>query len=175
MTILAFDPSTTCTGWAVLGDAGDDGKFLGAGMIRPDKFDTLTDRLLDMAEAVRERVRVAGADVVVVETPAATGRARAAQGFKGTPLTIPIYGAAVGAAIVACGSTGKGVKVCGVASDEWTKHRVPTGRDPHKAMRVEYVKRLYGIEDLGPRSLAGNVADAILIARWRLWRERGLV
>jgi len=177
MRILAFDPSLTCTGWAMIEtDGTSDGRYIAAGYIQPTKFEQLTDRILDLASAIEARVRRDIPDVIVIETPAATGRARSGQRFAGTALTIPVYGAAVGACIVACGVCrlrSNSIVIVGTASDEWTKAR-DTPRcsgDADKTNRVEYVRRVWNLPPLGPKSLAGNVADALLIARWQVRRE----
>ena len=179
MKFLAFDPSISCTGWALLEAHNDtlDGEFRAGGYIIPDSREApLVERILDLAKAIGERARVTEADCIIIETPAATGRNKAAQSFKGTAITIPVYGAAVGACIVAAAGGHRGIKMRGVPSDEWTKHRVPSTRsDADKSARVEYVRDLYKVGDLGPKSYAGNVADAVLIARWAIWKDRGLI
>lgn len=179
MKYLAFDPSISCTGWVLLQSRDDslDGVYLAGGYIIPDSRDApLVERILDLAKAIGERARLTAADCITIETPAATGRNKRAQSFKGTAITIPVYGAAVGACIVAAANGHHCIKIRGVPSDEWTKHRVPSTRsDADKAARVAYVQEVYGVGNMGPKTYAGNVADAALIARWAIWKDRGLV
>ena len=177
MKILACDPSMSCTGWALIDDDGShDGRYIAGGYIIPDATDDLAEKLKDLAGGVVARARESACNRSIVETPAATGRVRGAQRFRGTAMTIPIYGAAVGACIVGL-AMGQSARVESVPSDEWTRHRVPSCKDSAKAARVEYVCRTYGLAmgSLGPKTYAGNVADAVLIARYAMWRERGLV
>jgi hypothetical protein len=174
MKILAFDPSMTCTGWALLeAVAGDSrgGKLLEHGYFAVDG-ETLVERVSHMQIMVVSILKRLPPDLVVVETPAETGRVRDAQNFRGTAMTTPIYGVAVGACIAACCGRMGSLDVLGVPSDEWTKGReVPKcGADSKKMARVEYVQRTWGVT-LGPKSYAGNVADAVLIARWACWRH----
>jgi len=178
MKILAFDPSLSCTGWALLRVHAEhpDGLILGMGYIQPDGAppDDLAARILDLANGIGKRAAESAADLIVIETPATTGRAAGGQSFRGTAMTIPIYGAAVGACITVCGR--ECAKVRGVPSDMWTKGRgVPSSRgDALKTRRVEYVCRQWGVKSLGPKTYAGNVADAVLIARWAMWRDWGV-
>lgn len=174
--VLGLDPSLSCTGWALIEmDESLDGRFIAAGSIVPSRSGSLVYRILDLAKAVRKRVRERIPDLVVIETPAETGRAKSGQTFAGTALTIPVYGAAVGACIVACDGIHDECLVIGTASDEWTRARdTPRcSRDKDKVNRVEYVREVWRLGDLGPKTLAGNVADALLIARWgvRHYRE----
>ena len=168
---MGIDPSISCTGYAVLdSEANSDGRFIAAGYIVPTKKGSLVARILDLAAAVEKRIAEQAPDVIVIETPAETGRAMSGQRFSGTAMTIPVYGAAVGACIIAARKSG--AVIVGTPSDEWTKRR-DTPRcsgDPNKENRVEYVRKVWNILDLGPKTLAGNVADALLIARWMIGR-----
>ena len=175
--ILAFDPSLTCTGWAVLeDDKTTHGRYILSGYITTTAKGELCERLMDLAHSIGERARLMTPDTIIIETPASTGRAPRGQSFRGTAMTSPIYGAAVGACIVACG--GRGFKISGVPSDEWTRARIPSSRgDCYKGARVKYAAECWGLDpdSMGPKTIAGNIADALLIARWRLWRERAVV
>lgn len=169
---MGIDPSISCTGWALLNSAKDanDGGFVACGYIVPSKAKDLAVRIIDLAGAIGRRVQEYNPGLIVLETPAATGRAMSGQRFKGTALTIPVYGAAVGACIVACSRSN--ACVMGTPSDDWTKSPdTPRCRgDADKTNRVEYVQRVWGITLEAPKSLAGNVADALLIARWGVRR-----
>lgn len=169
---MGIDPSISCTGWALLDSAKNqyDGGFIACGYIVPKKAGDLTERIIDLADALEARVKECNPGRIVLETPAATGRAMSGQRFKGTALTIPVYGAAVGACIVACSRSN--ACVMGTPSDDWTKSpdTPRCNRDADKANRVEYVQRVWGITLAAPKSLAGNVADALLIARWGVRR-----
>jgi hypothetical protein len=114
-------------------------------------------------------------DIVIVETPFEKTRGGAGQS-KRSVVTLPWYGVAVGAAI--CGAMrylpGSDAKLGGVANDTWAK-RYPVGKDPYKTARVKLAADVYGRqpEEFGCKSKAGDVADAVLMARWLLtyWHE----
>ena len=110
---------------------------------------------------------------MVVEFPASRPRAPRHQDFgPRSALSLPSYGVAVGAVFMQAVLHTPG-RVLTPASDEWPSRSVPrTAGDAHKEGRVRYVEGLYGLERgaLGPKTRAGNVADAVLLAMWGLFR-----
>lgn len=167
MKILALDPSLTCTGWAVLtDDASRYGRLEHAGRIDGDSGVNLVVRVHSLVAEVGALVLEYKPDTVYVETPANKGVPWG--GFANrNPMHIPIYGMGVAAALI-----GAGRKAIGVPADLWTTcGLIPaTRKDPHKVRRVREAAAMYGrkMEDFGPVSVAGNVADAVLLGFWAL-------
>jgi hypothetical protein len=163
--ILAFDPSLTCTGWAVLHEDGPDGKLIAHGVIRvPDKG------------SVWERCRAVCADTaalvaewkpsrVVVETPQTYS---IGMGGKRSAATLPSYGMVVGALLATATLTAGAWTIRDVSASEWSRGVPGTKGDTHKKARVQYAASVYGLDpsSFGAVSVAGNVADAVLLARW---------
>lgn len=163
-TILAIDPSLTCTGWAVLHGPDTVPHF---GLIRTPKAKPFLDRVVEVCADLASLVVTYSPGAVVIETPAtvmAGGRHRAV-------VSGATYGFLAGAAYAHLMIAAR-VPVEGVAATVWTKSLGPavsrTRGDPHKQNRVravEYmVPALKGM--LGPKTTAGNIADAILLGRW---------
>jgi hypothetical protein len=117
-------------------------------------------------------VREHAPSLVAVELPAATGRAAAARVFRTSVLTLPNYGMAVGA-VLAAAVGGPPRRIVGYASDLWTRGLPPTRHDEHKQGRVRLAASLYRLNpsDFGAKTVAGNVADAVLLGRYALCRE----
>ncbi len=168
--ILALDPSSECTGYAML---GADRTIIEMGTIRPDKRDATPDaRVLTIGREVAGVLGRLSPGVVCVETPFATRRG--GPKARRSAMTLPTYGMAVGAALHAADawrrSHDPAPVLCTVPADEWSRGLGSTADDEHKTKRVALVAHLYGItpESLGPKTLAGNVADAILMGRWAL-------
>ena len=169
--ILALDPSSECTGYAML---GADRGIIESGTIRPDARDkTPVARILTIGREVGALVKRLSPGVVVVETPFATPRGGPKK-VKRSPVTLPTYGMVVGMVIGEVDvwrlTHDPAPVLVTVPSDAWSKGLGSTWDDEHKTKRVRAVAYLYGIapEALGPKTLAGNVADAILMARWAL-------
>lgn len=153
--ILALDPSSTCTGWALLADATT---LVEWGLLRvPAKVKPPPLRARGMAQQcieVADRVRPA---VVVVEYPNSHVQAR--HGGHGAGLAV--YGAVVG---YVCGSlrrSGYEVREIDVA---W-KSRTPKARI-HAIVQAEF-------EDYDPAedTSSGDGADAIALGAWFLREE----
>lgn len=171
MLVVGIDPSMTCTGYAVLSGSC----VLDAGVIRPSGK-TLTERAHDLWRHCRDIVTTHRGAVVVVELPAARGIPPDAQGFRRrSALTLPVYGIAVGIVLGAYWAS-PGARLIAVAADAWTRGMPSTRGDPRKTGRVRLVEQLYGLGrgGLGAPTVAGNVADAVLLARYaerRAWKE----
>lgn len=176
--VVGIDPSCACTGWAVL-DASS-GSMMGTlrekGSHKPGEG-TLAERVAETATDVRAHL-LGLRDLlalVVVEFPAKSERSPSAEFGRRSILTLPNYGICVGAVYEACRQSCD-CPILTPASDEWTGGDIPsTVGDDYKIGRVRYASSLYGLADgaLGPKTYAGNVADAILLARWGLFRLGG--
>lgn len=170
--ILAFDPSISSTGYAILRASGRDGTFVAAGRIwaRGKGLDIVTriDQILTDAQAVVDEVAVMNAThaSIVIETPQTEthGKTRSAS-------TLPTYGMAVGALVWGLVYPISWGRVT-VSATEWTKGAPATGNDKYKVARVRFVEQLYRLKpgSLGAKTTAGDVADAVLIARWMVRR-----
>lgn len=182
MIIHAVDPSLTCTGYAVINDDGsENGILIDAGTHIPHKG-TLAERALELGADIFDGFRSLRADVCVVELPFAKTRG----GPKATrsAMLLPNYGIAVGMALSAAGrwvadsASVSGLmtsrRVVAVPADEWSRGVPGTMRDPLKTKRVAMAAYLYNrpVSDFGTKSNAGNVADAVLLARWAMLRNR---
>lgn len=175
MLILSFDPSISCTGWAVIRDDGSDhGALIQAGTIKPRDGDPKEKRIALIYREARDLLDEIEPQVVVAELPSTHGHNRTSDAGR-FQAGQPIYGAAVGAVIGAACCTVNEAKVLRITpprllcygADEWTRRIPGTRNDPHKTQRVALAARLYGRspEDLGAKTVAGNVADAVLLGR----------
>lgn len=155
MSILALDPSSTATGYAVL---RDDGSLADAGLLKPDRTrDDANTRIAAMHRALIEVLKEhTPAHVVVEDTSGKVGHRGRARGMNGAGMAI--HGKAVGYFICAVKAAGY-VPEC-VLENVWTR-QVP------KAVRQSRVAVAFpayaGVSDPG-----GDVADAIGLADW--WR-----
>lgn len=192
MRILALDPSLTCTGFATVdADGSESGRLIEAGTITPMLPDgaPMVERVRCMGRQVWDALWAAKPGVVVVETPFATPRGGPKQ--RRSTLTLPNYGVAVGYVLAGADAfrgqinaanppdprapNARPLEVVTVPADEWSRGLPSTARDPDKTGRVRFAASLYGLEaaDFGAVSVAGNVADAVLLAWWYLRRHRG--
>lgn len=175
---VAFDPSIDATGYAALWDDGAHGTILEAGLIktRPSDGASRQERLDDLiqqtAAVLKRHADTSAARTAVVEFP--FSRARPGGHATRSILSLPTMGMAVGAVYATARAHGYPT-VLTPGSDEWPGNTVPPTRgDDHKTARVRYVESLYRLREgeLGPKTTAGNVADAILLARWGIWTTR---
>lgn len=184
MKLLAFDPSMTCVGWAVLErepGGPDHGRLLDAGTIRADSIDTsdVIARTQLIGREAKALVDDEEPSIVAVELPSkfvpSQGRGMQRRGQ-------PTYGMAVGAVIDAVSIPFNfkhrrpmtPPRVIGWPPDVWTRS-LPRGAqatkdDQYKTARVEHAARMFNRrpEDFGPKTLAGDVADAVLIGRYAM-------
>lgn len=178
MRVLALDPAIGCTGYAVVEDVAGPLR-LDAGVIRPsgDGWRRCASLGLHVTKLLEDVVP----NVVLVETPFA--HARGGPKATRSAMTLPMYGGAVGAAVVVVDQWQVRGDIAGVPRryelfpvDTWSRG-IPgaTKRDPHKTGRVNLAARIYGLkaEEFGPVSIAGNVADAALMAWWWLQQQGG--
>lgn len=167
ITILAFDPSITCTGWARVRHDGQNASLLNSGVIVPEGTKS-SERLRDLyrrIQSVFSECDPANLDAVAVEfwqtTSFGKGRERNSN-------TLPLYGAAVGVAFVAAlyMANAHSLPIHEVSVTDWGL-KIPAG-DEHKTKRVEAVRYYLGTDLRAKftRQEAGNVADAALMAWW---------
>lgn len=179
--IVAFDPSVSCTGWAVLAiDGSADGRLREKGTHRPDDKQKLPAKIAelhrDVSGLLKELQAWSVVAMIVVEFPVASKRKPSAGFRKRSGLTLPSYGIAVGAVYgpaLTFQENNKGVRIITPAADQWTGGDIPsTENDEHKTERVALVESMYDLQrgELGAPTYAGNVADAVLLARWGLGR-----
>ena len=175
--VIAFDPSLSCTGFAVIPANLGDTRLVDAGTISADvdgdaytRAKSITDQALDVIEQYADtdkRTEVWSVASVVIEAPQVVSR-----GFKGkrSAATAPNYGIIVGALTYAVDLLrgGYGFELQRPSATEWTRGYPATHGDPHKTRRVSLVEHIYNLTpgDLGAMTTAGNVADAVLLARW---------
>lgn len=172
MSVVAFDPAITHTGAACVSDDGLELRMRALITVEGEGRD-LQDRLRELRADVRAFIDDNLPKVIAVEMPAAKGIAPKSQGFGNrSALHLPTYGIAVGTVLAEAERYAEthphlDVKVLCRPSDSWTRGYPGTKGDPHKTARVRLVESLYGLADgaLGFMSYAGNVADAILLAR----------
>ena len=195
MILIGFDPSLTATGYAVLRDTNkkvrdrfdpEHGELIAAGRIVPDgESKDYPARLRSLALEAKALIDEHEATIVVAELPSTHGHNSGSK--SGTYHTgQPIYGSAVGAVLaVACLpgnlSTVLAIvppRVLAYAVDVWTRSLprevMRTRDDPDKTRRVQHAAHLYRLnpEDFGAKSNAGDVADAVLLARYALLRVK---
>jgi len=170
MKVLGIDPSMGGTGIALLeGEPGTDGKIIEAIRHTPEG-DGVGPKASALASFVVSYIREKLPDMIVIETPFEGARGGAHS--KRSAITLPTYGMAVGAVCAAVQFCRIPKHACGVlcvAADQWCK--ITTRQDPYKQGRVRYAAHIYGMqpEDFGPKSKAGDVADAVLLARFGLF------
>lgn len=178
MKALALDPSMGCTGWAVLEEAvnNENGQIIAAGTIAPnlEPSEGGGRRTLDLYRQFYALIHQHDPGMVVIEEPAQFGAWGPAQ-----KAGLPLYGMAVGAAVCAaaeCSTDFGDFEIVFYQPHVWSKG-LPVnkkGTDPHKNGRVRLAATLYGRspESFGTKTKAGNVADAVLLARYALRMRR---
>lgn len=170
MKILALDPSSTCTGYAVMDGPGG---VLDAGLLKGERSgDGSEARIEAMVGAVRELIGEHTPGVVVIEMP--SGKVGSGQ-RKGASASLTIYGVAAGEIRRAVKMTlpaelagPRESRVVSISEREWTR-------------RLSKKTRQAAIAGLFPGYAAGmgldgggDMADAIGLGRW-WWIERGAV
>jgi len=189
--LMAFDPSMSCTGVAVIRDGEranapkfdnyrESGTLIQAMTITPDG-DTkdYAARLTSLFMQCRALLDEFTPSVVVVELPS-THAPSQARGMQ--RVGQPIYGAAVGAVISAAACPANlqtceritPPRVLAYPPDVWTRSLPPLARrtreDKYKTERVKLAAAIYlrSPEEFGAKSNAGDVADAVLLAEYGL-------
>lgn len=185
--VMGLDPSLTCTGWGVLEQfpSRPQGLAIAHGMIEPPGPDTdeLAARLFYLSIAVQALIKDYQPTHIAMERPEDKPRPQIARTFKRSTLTLPLYGAAVGVVLAAAFGAVDCDHIVTPAPSDWLGPDIPRPNkkdggeheDVHKTRRARYAESVWGLkhQSLGPTSKAGNVADALLIARWALYRATG--
>lgn len=162
--ILALDPSSTCTGYALLRSADD---LAEAGRLRPGKTrDSAVHRITAMGVELAALIREWQPDEIVIEITSGKVGCRGRQrGMNGAGLAV--YGMAVGYLWRVCLEQQDRFRppVYTVAENDWTRG-VPKQQ---RAAGVALKYRNYRVID----DPGGDVADAIGLGCWWL-REAAL-
>ncbi len=157
--ILALDPSSQKTGYALLTPAGT---LTEHGLLKPRRIrDDANARIDAMVFSLREIVAEYAPDAIIIEDTSGKVGAR----HKGNGAGLAIHGKAVGrlhqAAIDALGEKGRVVMVL---ENDWTR-RTP------KAVRQN--RAAYLFPDYKPAAdKGGDMADAIMLGVWWINRQR---
>jgi len=163
--VLAWDPSSTGTGWALLPLSGELAPLASGLICRPETWPVhlrlrcLAGEIARVYAALEGRVHR-----VVVEIPGTAQAGRARRKFS----TSGAYAAAVGIVLAESWRLAPpGCEVVAVASDHWTRlgghHGVP------KARRLASLARV-GAYD-GKDDAGGDRGDAIHLAAWYAWHH----
>lgn len=157
-------------------------RLVTGGLVSTDESRDLAGRLRELHDQLFNEVIAPAHEpwtqaetLVVVETPAATKRPPATGSFKRSVMSLPTYGAAVGACILAAHTARR--RVLTVPSDRWARAVSAPGTkgDEHKEARQRYVCELWALDGLGAVSVGGNVADAALLSLWGATRDRDML
>lgn len=159
MNLLAFDPSLSCTGWAVLREDGPTITLVDFGDFAT-KGEELFTRLAFIRQETKSRLKTYSPDYVAVELP----QAGFVRGAKRSNTHLPSYGMAVGMVLAACIESG--VPVVTVTADEWGRRIARGGKGQAKTNRIGAVRIYLGVdlmETYKSEVRASGVADAALM------------
>lgn len=160
-TLLAIDPSSTRTGYALLRLPG--GSVIEAGSLSGRRQDRAIGRAMDIGDEVARLVADVRPDTIVIETPGTHGgRSQSRRNTGGFGLAL--YGMAVGIIYRAAWQTG--VEVIPISAHEWPGGRSKQGRAVALAM-INPAYRAVAAHDKGR-----DVADAIELGQWWIRRSR---
>lgn len=159
--LLALDPSSTRTGYAVFDSAG---KIAEAGYLNP-RFatDKAWDRIASMIEDLAELLRATAPRRIVIEVP--SGKVGGGQ-RRGAGASLCIYGFAVGAIWATCRSA-----TCNPTTDE-VDERSWTLRVPKEIRRSRVAAEFPEYRKVMSKDGGGDVADAIGIGLWWIEQRR---
>jgi Holliday junction resolvasome RuvABC endonuclease subunit len=151
MKLLALDPSSTCTGYAI----GTSWRhLLEAGKLKPKRAaDKALIRIRTMCWELEKLIEEHAPDRVVVEVPSGKTHHRLGKNVS----HLPIYGMAVGAVLATCWHLGLVTDT--TADNEWTRGKP---KDDRKAYIAGMFKSYDASQDKG-----GDVADAIGLMLWK--------
>lgn len=147
--ILAIDPSSSCSGWAVFDAAG---QIVGHGRIKPKRGDTPPARVSVMIFELSQIARQHGVELVVIEEPAPSSKV----GFTSIPY-VTSYGRIYEAMRTA-------YQVETVPASRWTRGR----RKPARAAYVKAAVPTY----TGKGDSGMDEADAIGLGLWWTAKRR---
>jgi hypothetical protein len=163
MIVMGIDPSSTCTGYAVM---SDDGLLIDVGRLRP-RLDAAPppERILAMIAELPGLIREHQPAIVVVEMPSGKVAGRIAWRH---PSGLAVYGFAAGAIWHAIVGLVGGLCVVMVNELVWTRS-VP------KAIRIQRIAAEYPAyaEIIGDgEDSGGDAGDAIGLAQWYFGQMR---
>jgi len=170
MKVLGIDPSSTCTGYAVMTGVR---AIVEAGLLRPDRTrDRPIDRILAMLGSLGELLVAHVPDTVLIEVSTGrVGRGRRAGAGHG----LVVYGMAVGHVHERCRAwsalrwpNGGSANVLPIEADAWTAGRPKGARIRRLAAEFPTHRRALLESDSG-----GDAADAIAMTQWWFGRRRG--
>lgn len=177
MNVLAIDPSSRCTGYAVLTGLGRD-DLVDAGRLRPSEAAAEIDgpawwrvwmaqvplrayrRMYSMIPDLRDLIVEHRPDWTVVEVPSGLAGSGSRHGAKASLTT---YGAAAGLVLGACGWFARADRVVPVTERMWIRNSIREKSARQRAVARLYVGRYRSLADGG-----ADAADAIALARWWL-------
>lgn len=156
MKLLALDPSTTCTGYAVMRSSDD---LFDAGIIRPP---TTAKTPLERIESICKEVAALIAEIhphyMVIEVPSGHVAARIAEESGGAGLSV--YGMAVGAVVhtawIAMGSS----ELVWTPDESWTQGIAKQVR------RLAIMAEFSWANEQFEKDSGSDMADAIGLAQW---------
>ena len=153
--VLAIDPSSTCTGWAVL-DGLNPADLIDGGLIRPDRGASSLLRIQETVDDVLHLLPEYQPDRLVIEIPSGKAGTGSKRGAKSA---LAIYGLAVGAVWQGCRAAFSG-PVAAVDERTWIH-----ASKERRALAIEayYPGRYRMSTDKGL-----DLADAIGLGRWYL-------
>lgn len=160
-TLLAVDPSSTRTGYALLRVPGGD--VIDAGFLSGRARDAAIGRAMEIGDELIKLVADVRPDLIVIELPGPrTPRAMWKRNPTGHGQAV--YGACVGVIYRAAWQTG--VEVIPISAHEWTGRASKERRGIGLAM-TSAAYRAAAAQDRGR-----DVADAIELGRWWIGRTR---
>lgn len=161
MKILAIDPSSTKTGFALF---DEDENLIDAGILKPNKTtDCAAYRIEAMCKDFRALLDQYEPAFIVIEwTSGKVGRKR----HKGGGAGLAIYGIAIGALwrVAEQWCSDNIGDVVRILENEWTAGK-------SKKERFEIISTLYPKIDLS-KDTGGDIADAIGLGMWFIHRRR---
>ena len=162
MKILAIDPSSTKTGFALLDESEN---LLEAGTLRPNKTtDAAEYRIAAMCQDIENLLMISDPNIIVIEwTSGKVGKRR----HKGSGAGLAVYGMAIGAiwrTAVIWAAKRVSKQVITIYENEWTAGK-------SKTRRSELIKTLYPAIDFS-KDTGGDIADAIGLATWYIRRYK---
>lgn len=156
MKLLAIDPASKVTGYAVLNERGD---VIDAQLIRASRSKLPLDRIASIIADLNGVCDEHSPSAIVVEVT--SGRPGTGS-TRGASSSLAIYGMAVGA--IWWAMRGRGIAVHPVDEDRWTARYSKAQR---QLAAVATVPGYSAQKDKG-----GDVSDAIALGRWWLDRQR---
>lgn len=154
--VLALDPSSTCTGYALI---GFDGHIIDAGRIRPHRDKDANHRITAVATEVIDLFTTSRPDIVVMEDTSGKVSGR----HKGHGAGLSVYGKAIGYLWGRLAAVGAVVEM--VPENEWTGGR-------RKSARAAGVKLAHGRTLDLSADTGHDAADAVALGEWWIARQR---